>query len=81
MFSQHRSSDAFECFHAAEAIAPEALKPYLKLRMAQTAVDPKVRKQALREAYLAGGDGLFKAAKADAELADVKANGLATGDQ
>jgi hypothetical protein len=62
----------------AEAIAPEALKPYLKLLMAQTAIDPKVRKQTLREAYLAGGDGLFQAAKADAELADVKANGLSS---
>ena len=78
MLRQHRLADAFECFHSAEAIAPEALKPYLKLRMAQTAIDPKVRKQTLREAYLAGGDGLFQAAKADAELADVKANGLST---
>jgi hypothetical protein len=78
MLRQSRRSDAFQCFHAAEAIVPEALKPYLKLRMAQTAIDPKVRKQTLREAYLAGGDVLFQAVKADAELADVKADGLVT---
>jgi hypothetical protein len=81
MLRQHRLADASQCFHSAEAIAPEALKPYLKLRMAQTAIDPKVRKQTLREAYLAGGDGLFQAAKADAELADVKAKGLSRDDR
>ena len=78
MLRQRRLPDAFQCFHSAEAIAPEALTPYIKLRMAQTAVDPKVRKHSLREAYLAGGEGLFRAAKADAELADVKADGLST---
>jgi hypothetical protein len=81
MLRQRRLPDAFQCFHSAEAIAPDAIKPYIKLRMAQTAFDPKVRKQSLREAYLAGGEGLFQAAKADAELADVKANGLSTDDQ
>jgi hypothetical protein len=49
--------------------------------MAQTVVDPKVRKQSLREAYLAGGEGLFQAAKADAELADVRADGLSTAEK
>jgi hypothetical protein len=81
MLRQHRLTDAFECFHSADAIAPEALKPYLQLRMAQTAADPKLRKKTLRDAYLVGGDGLFQAAKADAELAEVKADGLSTGDQ
>lgn len=81
MLRQHRPADAFQCFHSADAIAPEALKPYLLLRMAQTAIDQKVRKSALREAYLAGGDRLFQAAKADAELADIKANGILTADQ
>jgi hypothetical protein len=81
MLRQRRLSDAFQCFHSADAIAPEALRPYLLLRMAQTAADPKVRKKTLREAYLAGGDGLFQAAKADAELADVKADGLSTADR
>ena len=46
-------ADAFHCFSAAYAIAPEALKPYLQLRMAQTASDPKLRKASLRDAYLA----------------------------
>jgi hypothetical protein len=81
MLRQRRLSDAYQCFHSADAIAPEALKPYLLLRMAQTALDPKVRKKTLRDAYLAGGDGLFQAAKADAELADVKAGALTTADQ
>jgi hypothetical protein len=81
MLRQRRLSDAFQCFHSADAIAPEALKPYLQLRMAQTTADPKLRKRTLRDAYLAGGDGLFQAAKAAAELADVKADGLSTGDR
>lgn len=81
MLRQHRPADAFQCFHSADAIAPEALKPYLLLRMAQTAIDQKVRKNALREAYLAGGERLFQAVKADAELAEVKANGDLTADQ
>lgn len=81
LLRQRRLSDAFQCFHAAHAIAPEALKPYLVLRMAQSAVDQKVRNKTLRDAYLAGGDGLFQAAKADAELADVKADGFSTDDR
>jgi hypothetical protein len=48
--------------------------------MAQTTIDAKMRKETLREAYLAGGDGLFRLARADAELADVKADDLVTAD-
>jgi hypothetical protein len=73
-----RLADAFQCFHAADAIAPEALKPYLKLRMARTAIDSKVRKKTLRDAYLAGGDRLFQAAKADAKR---QGRCLSTADQ
>jgi hypothetical protein len=80
MLLQQRPSDAFQCFHAAYAIAPEALKPYLQLKMAQTARDAEERGRDLLEAYLAGGDALFRAAKADAELAGIKAKGLATTD-
>jgi hypothetical protein len=81
LLRQQRPVDAFQCFHAALAVAPDALKPYLQLRIAQTATDQKVRKESLRGAYLAAGDGLFQSANADAELADVKANGLTTKDE
>jgi hypothetical protein len=80
MLRQHRLVDAFQCFHSAHEIAPDPLKPYLLLRMAQTTIDPKVRQQTLLEAYLAGGDRLFQLARADAELAEVKANGLVAAD-
>jgi hypothetical protein len=80
MLRQHRQSDAFQCFHAALAIAPDPLKPYLLLRTAQTTTDPKLRKKRMLDAYLAGGDGLFQFVGADAELADVKADGLLTAD-
>jgi hypothetical protein len=81
MRSQRRLSDAFHCFNAAYAVAPEALKPYLLLRMAQTANDPKLRKKTQRDAYLAGGDRLFLATKADAELADIRADDLTTAER
>ena len=81
MRRQRRPVDAFECFHSAHAVAPDPLKPYLLLRMAQTTIDPKVRKETLREAYLAGGDRLFQSVRADAELADVKADGFLTADE
>jgi hypothetical protein len=80
MLRRGRLPDAFQCFNAAYTIAPEALKPYLLLRMAQTMNDPKLRKKTLRDAYLAGGDGLFQAAKAEAELADIRADDLTTAD-
>jgi len=80
MLRQRRTSDAFQCFNAAYAVAPEALKPYLMLRLAQTAIDPKLRKKSLRDAYLAAGETLFAAVKADVELADVKADDLTTDD-
>src|SRR3981081_4182022 len=61
MLRPHRLADAFQCFDSADAIAPEALKPYLKkLRTAPTAIDPKVRNQTLRKAHRAGGDGCSK---------------------
>jgi hypothetical protein len=81
MLRQHRQADAFQCFHAALAIAPNAMKPYALIRVAQTAIDPKVRKTAFREAYLAGGDRLFEAANAAAELVDVKASGILVADR
>jgi len=81
MLRQRRLSDAFQCFHSAYDAAPTALKPYLLLRMAQSTDDPKRRREALREAYIAGGDMLFLAAKADAELAEIKTNGLRTVDE
>jgi len=81
MLLQHRSTDAFQCFQFAFAIAPAALKPYLQLRMAQSAADARVRSENLREAYLAGGDALFLAAKANAELAEIKAGGMPTTEE
>jgi hypothetical protein len=80
MLSQHRPADAFQCFHSGLPIAPDALKPYFLLRMAQTAIDQELRKNTLREAYLAGGDRLFEAAKADAELTEIRVKGILTAD-
>ena len=78
MALQQRRADAFQCFHSALEIAPDEVKPYIKLRMAQTTADQEERRQDFREAYLAGGDALFRAAKAEADLAAIKATGLPT---
>jgi hypothetical protein len=81
MLAQRRQADAFECLRFAFEVAPVALKPYLEIKMAQTAADPAARSKNLREAYLAGGDPLFLVAQAYGELAEIKAGGLPTTDR
>jgi hypothetical protein len=78
--SRGRKVDAFFCYEAAFAIASEALKPYLSLELAVNASDPKLKRDNLRKAYLAGGDALFHAAGAETELAEVLADGVATNE-
>jgi len=78
MALQGRRSDAFYCFHAAYEVAPEALKPFLLIKLAQTASDPKVQRDDVRNAFLAGGEALFRLAGAEAELTYIRRHGVPT---
>ncbi len=71
-----RLAEAFQSFRMADRVAPEALKPALQLRMALCTVDREARARALAQAYLASGEGLFRAFGADRELATVESRGV-----
>jgi hypothetical protein len=66
MALQGRRPDAFYCFRAAYEAAPEALKPFLLIKLAQTASDAKIQRDYVRNAFLVGGEALFRLAGAEA---------------
>ena len=76
-----RRLDAAFCFQAAFRIAGDGLRPYLQVKIAQTTNDPKVRRDNLRKAYVAGGEALFHLAGAEAELTEIRADGVATAEE